>query len=356
MNKLKNWIKDHQVAAFFIIAFAITWGVGAPYDALLNDGQYLWLPVIFLAFTGPGLAGIIISAITNTQPVQRSRKAFWIAFFMAWATGIVVCLANLHFIENVPLSPMIVGLIAVAVLPVAFVIASAYSHNPGVRRYLASLVQVRGVWGWMLLALVMFPALFLMCYPLNQLIYKQPIPTGQLPEVSLSLIGLVVVKFFYQLMFFNATGEEAGWRGYAMPRLQARTSPLLSGVMIGFLWAMWHFFGWKAEGLPVSDAGFWLDMFAGHILLSILIVWICNRANGSILVAGIAHAALNTVQAFVPNWGPLLLVLSVTAVVVILVDRMWQKLPLNHPAVYQSPQPDEPHTELDQPLAERSPV
>jgi hypothetical protein len=56
MKALKNWVIDHQVAAFFIIAFAITWGVGAPYDALLNDGQYLWLPVIFLAFTGPGLA------------------------------------------------------------------------------------------------------------------------------------------------------------------------------------------------------------------------------------------------------------------------------------------------------------
>jgi hypothetical protein len=97
-------------------------------------------------------------------------------------------------------------------------------------------------------------------------------------------------------------------------------------------------------------------MFAGHILLSILIVWICNRANGSILVAGIAHAAINTVQAFVPNWGPLLLVFMTAALLVVLIDRMWKKLPRDHPAVYQSPQPVEAHTELDQPLAERSPA
>jgi len=356
MNKLKNWIKEHQVSAFIIMTCAITWGLGFSYDAVLNDDQYVWLPVAFLAFTGPGLAGIIISAISNTQRRQGSQKAFWTAFAMAWSIGLMVCLANLHFIENMLLSPVVVGLLSVAVLPVAFVIASAYSRNQEVRGYLSSLVQVRGVWGWSLLALVMFPALFLICYPLNQLINKQPIPTGQLPEISLSLIGMVAVKFFYQLLFFNATGEETGWRGFALPRLQANASPLMAAVMIGILWATWHFFGWKAEGRPVWDGNFWVEMYAGTILLSILIVWICNRANGSILVAGIAHAATNTVQAFVPNWGPLILVLSVTVVVLILVDRMWQKLPLNHPAVYQPPQPDQAPVELVHQAAEKSPV
>jgi membrane protease YdiL (CAAX protease family) len=246
MKTIKHWVIEHQVAAFFIMAFAITWGLGFSYNALLNDDQFLWFPVVFLSTCGPGLAGIIISAMTNTQPAQGSRKAFWSAFVIAWGIGLIVCLANLHFTGNVPLSPLVVGLFIVAVVPVAFIISSAYSRNREVRRYLSSLVQVGGVWRWSLLAMVMFPALFLICYPLNQLINKQPIPTGQLPEISLSLIGLVAVKFFYQLMFFNATGEETGWRGFALPRLQARTSPLMSGVMIGVLWAAWHFFGWKA--------------------------------------------------------------------------------------------------------------
>ena len=356
MKKLKNWITDHQVVAFFVLAFAITWGLGFSYNALLNHNQLVLIPLVFLSICGPGLAGIIISAITNTQQSQRSRKAFWIALITAWGIGLLVCLANLYFLENMQLSPIIVGVISVAVVPVAFIIASAYSHNQEVRRYLASLVQVRGVWGWSLLAFLMFPALFLVCYPLNQLINKQPIPPDQLPEISLSLIGLVVVKFFYQLLFFNATGEEAGWRGFALPRLQARTSPLMAAVIIGVFWAAWHFFGWKAEGRSVWEAAFWLEMFAGQILLSILIVWICNRANGSILVAGIAHAATNTVQAFVPNWGPLMLVFMTAVLLVVPIDRMWKKLPRDHPAVYQSQRPDEAHTELDPPLAERSPV
>lgn len=337
MKKLKNWIKDHQVTAFFFMAFAITWGLGFSYNAVLNQDQILWLPVAFLAFTGPGLAGIIISAITNTQPMQRSRKAFWIGFVAAWGIGMIVYLANLHFIENVQLSPIIVGLISVAVVPVAFVIASAFSRNPEVRRYLSSLVDLRGVSGWALLAVVMFPALFLISYPANTLINQQSIPVNQLPEINFVLIGLVVVKFLYQLFFFNATGEETGWRGFALPRLQARTSPLIAAMMIGVVWAGWHFFGWQSEGKPVLSLAFWADMVFGHLLLSVLIVWICNRAKGSILVAGIAHAAINTVQAFVPNWGPLFLVLSVAALVLILVDRMWEKLPSDHPAVFRDP-------------------
>jgi hypothetical protein len=73
------------------------------------------------------------------------------------------------------------------------------------------------------------------------------------------------------------------------------------------------------------------------LLLSVMIVWICNRARGSILVAGIAHAATNTVQAFTPFGSMLLPVLSVAALLMILVDKMWKKLPADFPALYRQP-------------------
>lgn len=354
MQKLRKWIKNHQVTAFFLITFAITWGLGFAYNAVLNQDQFLWLPLAFLSICGPGLTGIIISTATNTQPKQGSRKGFGVAFLVAWSMVTSVYLTNWHFIESATLSPLLVGLFTIAVVPVAFVIASAYSRIPDVRSYLSSLVLLRGVWGWSLLALVLFPALFLIAYPLNSLINGQPIPTDQLPEISLSLVGLVVVKFLYQFFFFNATGEETGWRGFVLLRLQVSTSPLIAALVIGVFWASWHFFFWRADGRPVGTLDFWLDMYVGHVLLSILIVWICNRAKGSILVAGVAHAATNTVQAFVPVWGPLLLVLSVTTLVVVLVDRMWKKLPQSHAAVYKPAGLDEKMFELTQQVAEKS--
>ena len=123
MTRLTNWIKTHQVIAFFVITFAITWGLGFSWGAVMKRNQYLLLPLAFVAVCGPGLAGIIISAVTNRQPRQGSHSAFWKAFLAAWLISELVYLANNTFIEHVPLSPALVGLLAVSVTPVAFVIA-----------------------------------------------------------------------------------------------------------------------------------------------------------------------------------------------------------------------------------------
>jgi uncharacterized protein len=339
MNKLTDWIKRHQIAAFFIITYAITWGLGFSWEAVLKRNQYLYLPLAFVAVCGPGLAGIIISAISNTQPRKGSRKSFWIAFFVAWIVSALVYFANFILIEKNTLSPAAAILLTISIMPVAFVIASAYSRIPAVRSYLSSLTRLRGVWGWSFLALVLFPALFFISLFINTILNRQPILSRPFPDLSLALIGLVIVKFLYQFFFFNATGEETGWRGFALPRLQAQTSPLLAALIIGFFWALWHLPLWRAEGQPVSSLEFWGLMFTGHLMVSVLIVWIFNRAGGSILVAGVAHAAVNTVQAFIPIrdvWALYLTVL-IAVIVLVLVDRMWKKMPPNHPAVYRSP-------------------
>ena len=84
---------------------------------------------------------------------------------------------------------------------------------------------------------------------------------------------------------------------------------------------------------------YWLERYVGTILPSVFIVWICNRAQGSILVAGIAHAAVNTADAFIPIEDGQILYLTclVAALVMIPADRKWRKSPPEHPAVYRSP-------------------
>ena len=98
MSKLTDYFKQHQLAAFFILTFAITWGLGFSYSAFYK-GQFLLAPLAFLATCGPALAGIIISAVSNTQPRQGTRKAFWIAFFAAWVVSALVCIASLMFLD-----------------------------------------------------------------------------------------------------------------------------------------------------------------------------------------------------------------------------------------------------------------
>jgi CAAX protease family protein len=338
MQKLINWIKRHQVIAFFVIAFAISWGLAFSWNAVLNRDQGLLLPLAFVAVCGPGLAGIIVSAVINDKPKEGSHKSFWIAFLVAWVIAALVCLANFKFIEGLLLSPALVIVFTISVVPVAFILASAHSRIPSVRSYLASLIRLRGVWGWALLAMVLPPTFFLISIPVDSVLKKQPLSSYQFPEISLSLIGLVIVKFLYQFFFFNATGEETGWRGFVLPRLQARTSPLLAALIIGVFWTSWHFFFWQAQGQPVLAVEFLVAMYIGHMLMSVLIVWICNRAKGSILVAGFAHAALNTAQAFIPfrDIQSLYPTLFIVILVLILVDRMWKKLPSDRPDVFQA--------------------
>ena len=339
MNKITNWIKGHQIVAFFIITFVLTWGLGFSYGGFLKHGQILLVPLAFLATCGPVLAGIIISTVANTQPKQGTRRAFWIAFCVAWVVSALVFIAHNTFINHAPLSPALIGFTFIIVLPVAFVISMTYSRIPFVRKYLSSLIHLRGVWGWTFLALFLFPVTFLLSILISSLLDRPPISAHQIPEPGLALLGLVMVKFLYQFFFFNATGEEAGWRGFALPRLQTRTSPLIACLIIAFFWINWHWFLWQAEGSPIFSWQYWIVQYALHIPVSVIIGWFYNRSKGSILVAGIAHASANTANWLFPNmdWMVLPLTLALVALVMILVDRMWKKLLSDHPAVYREP-------------------
>ncbi len=343
MNGLTDLIKKHQVTAFFIITFAITWGLGFAYTGFYK-GMFFLLPLGFVATCGPALAGIIISAMSNTQPRQGSRKSRWIAFLLAWVMSSLVCVAHLTLFDHAPFSPALVGLTLVSVIPVAFVISMAYSRIPAVKRHVSSLLRLRGVWGWSLLALLIYPALILLSIPISHLLGRQPVAAQQLPGTGLVLIGSIAIKFSYQFLFFNATGEEVGWRGFALPRLQARTSPLIASVILAFFWVPWHFMLWKAQGQPVMTANFWLGSNSLLIILSSVIsAWFYNRSKGSILVAGIDHAAENSTISllFIQDWTVYLALKAILVLAIILVDRMWKKLPSDHPAVYKMPVLDE---------------
>ena len=339
MNQLTELIKRHQLAAFFIITFTISWGLGYTWILVVNKGMYMLAPLTTIAFVGPALSGIIISAVSNTQPKAGTKRSHWIAFLIAWVVSALVFLANNTFINHAPFSPVMLIFTLVSVVPVAFVVSMVRSPLPTVRNYLASLTRLRGVWGWSLLALVLIPALVLLSMLISSLLDQQPIQIHQVPETGLVLIGLIGVKFLYQFFFFNATGEETGWRGFALPRMQSRISPLVACLIINLFWALWHLFPWMAEGRPVFSLGYWAHTYLELLPATVTLSWFYNRSRGSILVAGIAHAAANTAYWLFPNldWTVYNWTVAAAALVMILVDRMWKKLPSENLMVYSAP-------------------
>ncbi|MFH1196469.1 MAG: CPBP family glutamic-type intramembrane protease [bacterium] len=338
MKKLSGWIKDHQLISFFLITFLITWGLGFSYSAVMNQGKFLMAPLVFIATCGPALAGISITIIAGSKKKHEgNRLKSWIIFFVSWVIALAVCLANLAFINKLPLSPMLIVIVIVMVLPVAFIINLIYTRFPVIRNFQIILIRARENFRWILFALILMPALCLISILISNLLGRSTNPFSVLPATGIALIGWILVKFLYQFFFFNGTGEEVGWRGFALPRFQLRVSPLLAALLLALIWVPWHYFLWQAEGRAINTFSFWYSSYLIHIPSSVIVCWIFNRSKGSILIAGITHASANTIMAMLGGWDitVLAITLYVFVIIIIFTDRMWRKLPEGHEAVYK---------------------
>lgn len=339
MKLIIEWIRKKPIVAFFVITFAITWGLGFSYIAVLKHNVELLIFLASIATCGPALAGILVTTVENREPRSGSKKARWIAFLVALIVGTAVFSAFNVYINNAPVSVVLVMFIFLLVAPpVAYVISGAFSRVPAVRSSLVTLVNPRGAIGWSLIALVFTPGLALLSIAISGLFGRYASFDIGYTASSFPLLGLIVIKFLYQLFFYNATGEEAGWTGFARPRLQAHVSPLITALIVTLFWALWHAFAWYAEGENVLSLNYWIETLIELIPASIVLGWLYNRSKGSILVVGIAHAASNTVFDILPNlnWRVFTITMYAAALLMILVDRMWKKLPSGNSAVYSS--------------------
>jgi membrane protease YdiL (CAAX protease family) len=101
--------------------------------------------------------------------------------------------------------------------------------------------------------------------------------------------------FTYNLIFFGF-GEETGWRGFALPRLQKKFNALSSSLILSFLWAVWHLplFFYRPGFVSMDMAGV-LGWFFSLIIGSILLSWLYNSSEGSILICAIFHSSIDLV-------------------------------------------------------------
>ena len=106
----------------------------------------------------------------------------------------------------------------------------------------------------------------------------------------------LVPSFLFQIFFFWLT-EETAWRGFTLPRLQAKYTPTISSLILGVLWGLWHIplvFIPGSFQATIPFAGFILSAIA----TSILMTWVFNHSKGSVLVSAIFHAATDVTIAF----------------------------------------------------------
>jgi membrane protease YdiL (CAAX protease family) len=138
----------------------------------------------------------------------------------------------------------------------------------------------------------------------------------------------LVFPGFLQVLFFSVIGEEFGWRGFALPQLIKKMTPLSSSIVLGFVWGIWHLPLWWLSGNFHTQIP--LALFIFHdVALSILMTWMYQKTKGSVLIALIFHTSVNltigvapilpegTGGSLLPLWYAFGLLWLCTAVVVV---------------------------------------
>lgn len=228
---VRQFMQRHPLICYFLMAYGFSWLVWVPYE---------------LSLDGLGLL-----------PVH---------------------LTQLGILPGAYLGPLLSGLLMKA----------ATEGKPGIGRLLRRFVQWRVGWQWYLFTFLGIPATIFLGFI---------VLPGALTALHLTFAQLALYFPLLLLVEILTSGlaEEPGWRGFALPRLQERYGPLWGTVMLGLLWGGWHLplflTAWQAGagGLGICE------FILGTVGIAIIISWVFNHTQGSLLIAILMHA---TVDAF----------------------------------------------------------
>lgn len=173
---------------------------------------------------------------------------------------------------------------------------------------------------WYLVIFLLFPVLVGGALLLALLTEE---PTQEM--VALSNPITIPVAFVYIFFLGGPLQEEFGWRGYALERLQESWNSLVSSIIVGLMWGVWHlplFFMPRNEFY--YQRPIW-GLMLSTVLVSILFTWLYNNTGRSVLAALLFHTMFNLSHYLFPTLGSdrasqyffILLFISVLAVLVI---------------------------------------
>ena len=90
MNNLIEFIKRHQLIAYFVLTYAFSWALWIPIQPLVLDGHDALVPLITLGIFGPALVAIGLSAIINPRPKEGNRNRATITFIVVWIISALI--------------------------------------------------------------------------------------------------------------------------------------------------------------------------------------------------------------------------------------------------------------------------
>jgi len=164
-----------------------------------------------------------------------------------------------------------------------FIVTRIYYGQGSVWALLSKLKQWQVNIGWYGIALLMIPILAVITLLISTA-FGIPFPTSE------QILNVLLIGLIWPLL--AALGEEFGWRGFALPKLQERYNALVTSVIIGLFWGLWHLpmdiFGTGNYGL-LFFPNFILVHVISVTVLATLMTWIYNNTEESMLMMILFH-------------------------------------------------------------------
>ena len=256
-----------------------------------------------------------MTTITSVLPVQESGfKAFAkrhpltayfaLAFALTWVLLIPIMLSQMGLgIINLP-EPLLFVLFLLSTysgpLPAALIMTTLIDGRAGRQQLLRRMFQWRVGLRWYLLVLVGYPLIFL----IGLTAYS-----GAAPWIALSQNWSLLLSFYLPMaavgIIFPSLGEEPGWRGFALPRLQQLYGPLAGTLILGALHGLWHLPVYFIPG-SILDGPFNLTAFAANtgllIAMTVIWTWLFNNVGQSVFFAMFVHGVSNATSGLIPQF------------------------------------------------------
>jgi membrane protease YdiL (CAAX protease family) len=225
----------------------------------------------------------------NATPVSAHESHHLVIFFIlayaiSWSICIPLALAEQGIIPAV-LPGWTHYLVAFGPLLSALIVTGFSQGLPGLKDIGRRMVRVACP-KWWLVALSPLIAGYLFILILNRLT-GAGISSSTLGQVNyLPPLGIAALPMWILTFGF---GEETGWRGYALPRLQQGRSALAATLILATFWALWHLPQFFYQFDPAMAVGWLIGLFAGAVILT----WLYNSTDESILMVAIWHGSFN---------------------------------------------------------------
>jgi len=210
---------------------------------------------------------------------------FALTFLIGWIPMIPKVLASRGLLPAGFSSPVFDLILVLSPAISALIVTGMTTGRAGVRALLSRYRIWRVGPGWYAVALLLPAVTYVGAFSVNTLLGRDGAAMPPLPSVLTTFVAALVFEFV-----FNQ--EEIGWRGFALPRMQAQWSALQASLVLGVIWGLWHIPLFLTQGTPNAQLPF-LGFFINVMSQAIVLTWLFNSTRGSLLLCQLFHQSGN---------------------------------------------------------------